>query len=639
MTKHAQLPDGTVLEFPDDTPDDVMDKAVRAHLGANTSDFANMVSGKKKPGVYEQFRKDLSMMPHGGLAGGALDLMDAAQHHIINPLRGFGQLGAHGLEWGLEHLGLDRAAAAQHAVNVKNDADIRDREASYQRRNKDSAASYTGATVGEVLPWMYGLGELRALGALPAAKAGLAGLAAKGGLLAAEGGTMGAAQPVTGEGDYAAQKGTQVAVGAVTAPALAGGLGGLGALSRFATPAGRDAIANERVAKLFGDNPDAIAALRQDSGVAGYNLTPAQANPSPEMVQIERTLRNNPNTAPAMAARESANNLAARNAVQRVAQAPEGQGADVAMDAARQARTAATQPFRERFMPEEGAPLVDPAPVVSVLQKLALSGTDTVRQAAKKHLALLQEHMAQNGGKITTTALDDIRQGVGSTLRSIPQHGSVTPKEVVLYAPVSSAITDTLERAIPGYRAHLAAYARHSQPINDMEAGRALLSAIDSGGRDAGGNQVVSLAAVKQMIRRDNNAEFPMSEPARRQIEAVLEALQKRTISHNSIAAAGPGTAADVQRAIQASPLLMRILGHGAGVAGGFQFGPLGYLAGAAATEGAAALNNSIATRVGAKAASAQGAADAIEAARRQQVMPWLEPLLPYTRPALPPPR
>lgn len=34
MSKHAQLSDGTLLEFPDDTPDDVMDKVVRQHIDA-----------------------------------------------------------------------------------------------------------------------------------------------------------------------------------------------------------------------------------------------------------------------------------------------------------------------------------------------------------------------------------------------------------------------------------------------------------------------------------------------------------------------------------------------------------------------------------------------------------------------------
>ena len=44
-----------------------------------------------------------------------------------------------------------------------------------------------------------------------------------------------------------------------------------------------------------------------------------------------------------------------------------------------------------------------------------------------------------------------------------------------------------------------------------MEAGRALNQRPDSGGRDAGGNQAVSLNQIKRMLARDNKARYPMS--------------------------------------------------------------------------------------------------------------------------------
>lgn len=40
MSKHAQLPDGTVLEFPDETADDVMDRVVKQHLGVAAAPVA-----------------------------------------------------------------------------------------------------------------------------------------------------------------------------------------------------------------------------------------------------------------------------------------------------------------------------------------------------------------------------------------------------------------------------------------------------------------------------------------------------------------------------------------------------------------------------------------------------------------------
>lgn len=59
MTREAQLPDGTILEFPDNTPDAVMDKVVKSHIGGS------------KP-----YANDL-----GGTVMGAAD---ALQHHIVN---------------------------------------------------------------------------------------------------------------------------------------------------------------------------------------------------------------------------------------------------------------------------------------------------------------------------------------------------------------------------------------------------------------------------------------------------------------------------------------------------------------------------------------------------------------------------
>ena len=86
---------------------------------------------------------------------------------------------------------------------------------------------YAGAAIGEVAPWMVGVGELRAAGLLPkVAATGSRVLAKKGALLAAEGGAMGAAQPVTEGGSYGAQKALQTGIGAAAAPAIGGTLAG-----------------------------------------------------------------------------------------------------------------------------------------------------------------------------------------------------------------------------------------------------------------------------------------------------------------------------------------------------------------------------------------------------------------------------
>jgi hypothetical protein len=136
-----------------------------------------------------------------------------------------------------------------------------------------------------------------------------------------------------------------------------------------------------------------------------------------------------------------------------------------------------------------------------------------------------QAAKGQDGVKVPAYLLDDIRQEAGGMLAKHSTNGAVGSKVSAQYEPVTSKIADTLDAGIPGYRDYLAAYSHHSAPINDMEAGRALLGAINSGGRDAGGNQTVSLNAIKQLIAKDNKARYPMSPEARAQAEAMLEAV------------------------------------------------------------------------------------------------------------------
>jgi hypothetical protein len=633
VSKQAHLPDGTILDFPDDTPDAVMDSVVKQHLqkapaantppvaapAANNSSLAQLISGAPHPDKLAQAKSVLRQYP--GL-GEVADYYDAFQHHAMGTLHGGAQLVEHGVN-------ALTGGAIQDTVN-QDDAALRQREADYQARTPDSVGAYGGAAVGEIAPWMTGVGELRALGLLPkfseatTVGAKVANVAGKAALLSAQGAAMGATAPVTGTGPYADQKAAQVATGAIAAPLTAGALKGagaatrlLGAGARYLTPAGREVIANSRLVKMLGTDPATEAALRVPSTVPGVAHSVDQVLGGADAVQAGRVLRNNGQTAPAFANQDAANNAAMRAHVEQVAKT------DAEVQAAKAVRSAATDPWRAANLPETGSKLIDPAPVIGVLKRLSLDGSSkTVSSAAREQLALLQQHMKANGGKIPAYDLENIAQGSRSFLRGIAQNGVVTPKEVVKYEPVKTAITDAVERTVPGYRSYLAAYARHSQPINDMRAGRALIDAISSGGRDVNGNQIITLNKVESFLRKNKRGEFPMSPSAAKQIENVLEALKRRTVSHNTMAAAGPGTAADAQRALQASPLLMRMLGHTAAAFLGGTGNVPGMIAASAATEGANKLNNLVVQRVGAKAANAQLAADAIAANRLRLAKP-----------------
>lgn len=273
--------------------------------------------------------------------------------------------------------------------------------------------------------------------------------------------------------------------------------------------------------------------------------------------------------------------------------------------------------------------MVNPARIVKQLETMTKSGNPVISGAAEDAMRTLRKNM-DGEGFVHVRALDDIRQNIGSMLAKNAPNGAVGSKEAAVYGPLQAKIANQIDRTIPGYRNSLAAYARQSAPINDMEAGRALLNAIDSGGRDAGGNQAVSLNAIKQLLARDNKARYPMSPEARQQAEALLEAVQSRSISSNTIAASGPGTAADLGRSLGAG-LRTRAPMVAAAVTGGQAVGTWPALGMYLAGEGAAALNRGVVKQMGAKASSADDLARALQAYRASLNKPSaMTHLLPY---------
>lgn len=653
MPIQVQGPDGQLLEFPDGTDRETMRSAMQRRYGgpqqpkadplaaytraaqgtgsfaspraaaakgnpANNSAFAGLITGDRPKSAPIYARGPLGKASVGAQIGGALD---AFQHHVMNIPHGLAQLVEHGVN-AAANAAMPESSGIRQYINrtvAQDDAALRNREAAYQGRTDGIGASYIGAGAGEVLPWMVGIGELKAAGVLPKLKpvsqvAGFgnkaANVAAKAGLLAAEGGAMAAAQPVT-EGDYGRTKAAQVATGAVAAPvigAVAGGLGKAAGARKYLTAAGRDEIAGKRLSKIYGTDPATLARLRQQSSVPGFVPTPAQALQTPEAIQAERILRNGGMTAPAFAQAEAANNAALRGVVSNIAQ----EANPLAVAQAKAARTAATQPYYDSLVGQR----IPVRSIIDDLDGLEQSGLGTVPNVKTAVNSLRQEILNRaQYGSIDASVLSGIRENVHRHLGDMP-----TDQEKKALGPIANSIADALDAGVPGYRANLAAYAQKSQPISDIRAGRQFLDAIDSGSRDALGGQNVSLNQVRSILAKDDKAKFGMSSGARSQLEALLDAAQQRSTTNNTIAASGPGTAADALRG--ASPFWQRLMqqavgGVGAGV-GTFAGGPMGaiggYLAGVGASEGASALNNAVLRQMGNKAASAPLTAEAIEA-------------------------
>jgi hypothetical protein len=637
------------------------------------------------------------------VTGQAKEFAMGAAHHLANLPLGLAQLFGHGVTAAADLLPEDsRIRQAVDATGQNFDANAKHREAEYQHVVPDSPGSYVGAAAGELAPWLLGLGELRAAGAIPAATT----TAGKLGTLALEGGAMGLAQPVTGEGSYGRQKTVQTAVGAATGPALHGlgmAAGGLRNVAQHITSP--QVVADANIARMFGDAPDVVAKLRQAPAyVPGESPTAAQVLATPEAVQAERTLRNNPASGPAFVAQDNANNAARQNVVGRLAGTPDD------MKAAIDTRRANAQPFIESSLtPSQPAErwsgaadafqsVLDKAPrmpsadfdAIKAARKVAAqvkSGamqeddaaaeladlgasvtTKAARDAFAKADTSIDHNMVdpsgvlktiatiRNGplgvnpkvaegldfltqritgglntrGKVGTDILDAVRQQASRLLGNAKVPGSaVGTQQGIALGPVKNQIVEAIDRVAPGYRDYVAGYRADSTPINTMQSVGKLADPNAPGSLNAAGDPQLAISRLRQVLRGDDKAKFPMSMAARGELDKVLKSLSRRTISDNKIAASGPGTAADLQTQGGLASLvfgpnmgakggaLTRLLGGVAGAGLGSHFGPLGAAAGSGLGgligDALGAANRRVISRAGESAADAKKAADAIE--------------------------
>ncbi|MFD0738225.1 hypothetical protein ACFQZQ_02835 [Lysobacter koreensis] len=97
MPIEVELPDGTIVEFPEGTKPKTMEMALAKYrTRADFSDVqtgASSVKAKRRPATY-----NMSGIP--GVDTQVMGLLDGLQHHALNLPVGLGQLAQHGLNAG-----------------------------------------------------------------------------------------------------------------------------------------------------------------------------------------------------------------------------------------------------------------------------------------------------------------------------------------------------------------------------------------------------------------------------------------------------------------------------------------------------------------------------------------------------------
>lgn len=311
----------------------------------------------------------------------------AAVHHAGNIPVGLGQLAAHGIS----------AISGNPAAANAADQFAQQREQQYQAGTPTNIGSLAGAAVGEVVPWITGVGELRAAGAIPQAT-NIAGKIATGAL---EGGAIGAAQPVTSaDGSFAKRKLLQTVSGAITG----GAVPAVGALSRA----------------LIGNATPEVQALAQKAADYGIDLNAHQISKSVPLKLANSTTAPIPFSGATAAIEKQQGQF--NNAVAQTIGLPQGT-TKITPDVFNQAKQVIGQGYDD--LASRNNLTIDPPTISKIQQILGEVHTDGDPDAARAISNITQELIgkaSQNGSVLTGPQFQSIDSRLGR-LASNPQGG------------------------------------------------------------------------------------------------------------------------------------------------------------------------------------------------------------------------
>lgn len=485
---------------------------------------------------------------------------------------------------------------------------VKQREDTYQAETPDSVASYTGAVVGEVAPWMLGpavkgMEYLAGAGKIVPQAKGLLRVPAKAARVAVGGGAQGAAAgalTTDTSGDFS-NKEEQIKMGAAmgaTLPlALLGGAKTVDSIGNAISYARNpERVAGQKLAQFYGSEPDIIAQMRNaQQYFPGEQVSVAQAVPSPRAFAVEKALGNNPEFKIAAEEARNANNAGRMRVVESIAKTPEE------MAAAARTRKEATDPFYKEFVnpvspytrynnasqaldavkgkrmsaedfdaidkagkivrsvrdgrrtEEEAADLlsqinvksagaqkalqqatasvgknmVDTSRIERELQSKLLHPNTTVRAFAKEQLDFIEQLKGQYGGKIPVANLQGMQQELAKSFNAAASKNNFDKSGNYVLGKLNAKFNNTLERAVPGYKDNSRKYAQLSQPINDMEAGQAILKRPDGRVLNTSGENALSLADLNRAIGDDGKAVFGMSDESLAGIVGLKDSMRR----------------------------------------------------------------------------------------------------------------
>lgn len=316
---------------------------------------------------------------------------------------------------------------------------------------------------------------------------------------ALQGAALGAAQPVTGEGQRGVNALAGGAFGGIGA-AAGNALGSLYRGARNVLAGGGLSSTDQRVANVLAreaTNPNALAIT--PSAVPGVQRTLGEASGDSGLMALENTLR--AQNRGAFEAADLSNNAA------RVAQMHRIAGSDADMAAAEVARNAASEGLRERAF-AEGAETLARNQQADALMLPASTGMSQLRQGLRSIARSgAGNPNVQNAANAVSRALDqtgdsvgglyNVRKYIGDLLngRAAGDDASARAASRELIQ-MRDMIDENLAARAPSFPEYLDAYRTASKPINRMEVGREILGRSSSTAQDQLGNPILTPAGV-----------------------------------------------------------------------------------------------------------------------------------------------
>jgi hypothetical protein len=433
-------------------------------------------------------------------------------------------------------------------VDREDVAESRKRDAPLMRSGAGVAGNIAG-NVGALLPTAFIPGAATIPGA------------------AAIGAASGFLQPSTSTSETLMNTG----IGGIAAPAaiLAGrGISatyqGAKGLVEPMTRQGQERIA-ARVLQASATNPERAAAnaLNARPLVSGSQPTLAQVADDPGLAQLERTILNNPEAAPALQQRFAAQRAARMGAVADVA------GTDDYYNAIKEGRRIfANEDYSKAIqqgIDPDMAKAVGPQ-LQSLLERPSIQRAqrDAVRLAKENGVSLAESPAGSLEG------LDWVKKALDNQISKAAVPGSSIGKEELrALLQTKDDLMKTMELLAPGYKEANDAYAAMSRQVNSMDVARSLMDKLQKPGSEYAGASAKEMGdaymralsqaqdSVKKATGMNKNISQVMNTRDIAQLEGVARDLGRKSFAENAGRATGSNTAQN----LASQNMLRRILG------------------------------------------------------------------------------